>query len=407
MSPPTSREWPMRFNLAEHRRLYVGSGSYKVLTESELALLVDGDTDTVSISVTGETFAVVCDLGARYRLDEVLYYHQAASVENVVFYGKQGAGAEFSWVELTHTDDGQRLSVDLAGLSDRYEFLRVVHTAITGTAEVYELEILSSAAEIQFGDAAEITVFSVDSGTSILLPERVSIYNPDDVSHTFYCLLEAEDVDSSGLRLGPTSSGVFSGLYETGVSVSGTFLWSSGHFVDTVVSGTVVVLASGTSGFYYTPVIDVSSLAGRRFFWQAVVSGTNELDESGSIDSFPTAGVRLSNVAPTDGGWVSGQLSVDSNWDVDTGVLSFEPYDNNHILNPKYSNYFQARVEFYSPAEGQTPRLERIGIEEAFPVTVAEGTSGDIYVKSAFTEHVQGRESKLVVWYLESRNKEQ
>lgn len=397
----------MRFNLAEQRRFYVGLGSYKVLTETELFLLVDGDTGVVGISVTGETLSVVCDLGARYKLDEVLYYHQAASVENIVFYGKQGDGPEFLWVELTHTDDGQKILVDLAALSDRYEFLRVVHTVITGTAEVYELEIFSSAAGIGFGDAAEITIFSVDSGTGTLFPERVSIYNPDSVSHTFYCLLEAEDDDSAGLQLGLTSSGVFYGLYQTGVSVSGTFPWSSGHFVDTVVSGTAVALVSGTSGFYYTPVIDVSSLVGQRFFWQATLSGTNELDELGSIDSLPTVGVRLSNESPTDGGWVSGQLSVDSNWDIDTGTLSFEPYDNNHILNPVYSNYFQARVEFYSPTEWQTPLLERVGIEEAFSVTVAGGTAGDIYVKSVFAEHVQGRESKLVVWYLESRNEEQ
>jgi hypothetical protein len=158
------------------------------------------------------------------------------------------------------------------------------------------------------------------------------------------------------------------------------------------------------SGTYYTPVIDITELSGRRLFWKVTTSGTSEIDVYSSEDSVPVIDVRLSNIAPTDGGWASGQLSSDSNWDISTGSIKFSSYDNNHILNPKYKSYFQARLEFHSPSPGETPILEKVGVEEGTRATVPASEYRDIYVKSTYSNHIPDRETNLLVWFFESRN---
>jgi len=397
----------MSFNLATYSRLFVSSGAYKVLTEAELALFQDGDIDGTGVSVSSETLSVTYDLGARYRLKELRYYHDAATVENVAFFGKQGTGSEFEWEEITSSDAGAYLTADLESIGDRYEFVRAVHTVTTGSAVVYEFSLLTDGNHIEFGETGTATIYSVDSGTNTLFPEEVLVYNPDSAAHDFFVLPVAEDSDSVSLALSLTSSGTFDALYESGLSVPDNFTWSSGSFVNTEEGAGGTVLSSGTSGFYYTPVIDVSSLEGRRFFWSTTLSGTNKVDEVASVDSVFTAGVRFSNEAPTDGGWVSGQMSTDSNWQVDTGNLTFEPYFNNQILNPAYLNYFQARLEFTSPSAGQTPILLKVGIESGVKLTIGSLGPAAVYVKSLHSEHVFGRQAEIVVWNFESRNEEQ
>lgn len=397
----------MKFNLAEHRRIYVSTGPYKSLTEAQLETLRDGNTSSGGIAISSETMSIECDLGARYRLDEVVYYRDSATTENIAIFGKQGEGAEFIWVEIPHASDTNSVRADLSTLQDRYEFIRVIHTVTAGSATAYELQVFNDEDFVQFGEAGVATVYSVDSGTSNLVPERISIYNPDNFEHRFYCLLDAEDVDSQVLATAPTSSGVFELLHGRGISMPEDVPWSSGHFVNTDEIGIQVGLVSGTVGYYYTPVIDISSLEGRRFFWTSSSSENGEIDSTSSVDSVPTVEVRFSNETPTDVGWTSGQLSNDSNWDIDTGSLEFSPYDNNHILNPQYFNYFQAKVEFLSTVSGVTPFLDSIGIEEAISVIIPPKSSADIFVKSESGEHIPGRKSNLIVWYFESNNEQQ
>ena len=397
----------MPVNLLETRRLYVDSGGYKALSESELQLLRDGDIDTVGISVSGETLSVVADLGVRYRLGTLRYYRSSATLENITFFGKQGSESGHPWVELPHTDEGAYLLVDLGEFNDRYEFLRVVHAVTTGTATVYEFEAFAGDEQVLFGEDGLATVYSVDSGTATLFPERVSIYNPTTSAHSFYCLLEGEDSHSQGAAIGLSASGPFYTLHETGINVPSDYSWASGSMESVEESGPNLVLSSGTSGVYYTPVIDVSSLGARRLFWHATLSGTNAIDDSSRDDSVPTVLVRFSNEMPTDGGWVSGQLSTDANWSVSSGTLPWEPYDNYHILHPQYYDYFQVKVEFTSPAEGATPVLHSVGIEEAQAISVNSKEYGDVYIKSLYTEHENGRKTNLMVWFYESSNDEQ
>lgn len=399
----------MKFNLVKYRSISVPSGPYKQLTEAQLGLFVDGDTGVSGIEIlAGETLSIRCDLGARYLMGILTYYRTAASVENLMFFGRQGEGAEFPLIEVPHQVLGDEVIIDFSSLNDRYEFIHVIHTVLVGSAMVYELQILSNDDNILFGTKGEATVFSVDSGTATLLPERVTIYNPAPIELDFYCLLDAEDVDSIGMQLGTSSSGIFSSLYTSGICLPDDFAWSAGSFDSTIEdSGSVILSPGTTSGTYYTPVLDISSLQGRRLFWQATLTGTSQIDDFTSLDSVPIIGVRFSNEAPTDGGWVSGQVSSDSNWSLSSGAINFQPYDNNNILNPQYANYFQARLEFHTTVSGETPLLERVGIEEGFKVTISGNNYSDIYVKSTYTNHIFGRTSNLVVWFLETRNEEQ
>lgn len=398
----------MRLNLAQTRRVFSDTGPFKSLTEAELELFVDGDTTVSGVPVAGETLAIICDLGARYRLDELIYYREAATLESVTIFGKQGTAVDYLWEEVSFSGVGNVLTVDLASLSDRYEFVKVVHDVSLGTATVYEIEVFTQDGEILFGETGQETAFSVDSGTDTLTPERVTVWNPDDTTHTFKILLEGEDEDSAGLSIGLTSSGAFDALYESGLAVPDDFDWPNGLFVNTEEQNDTVILTAGqTSGFYYSPVMDISSLSGRRLFWKSTTSGTSEIDEQASVDSISSIGVRFSNTMPTEPGWISGQLSIDSLWAISSGTLSFDPYDNNHILNPQYFNYFQVRLEFFGETSSQTPILEKVGIEQALSIDIAPQEFGEFYVKSSHGDHTVGREAALLTWYFERRNEEQ
>ena len=95
---------------------------------------------------------------------------------------------------------------------------------------------------------------------------------------------------------------------------------------------------------------------------------------------------------------------MDTNWSVISGTLPFEVYDNNHILNPKYKRYFQAKVELTATVDGDTPFLEKVGIEQAIKITVPPQSYQEVYAKSNSSEHVSGSTTGIVVWSPENRN---
>lgn len=393
----------MRLNLAERRRIYSDTGPYKILTQEDLELLVDGDVDGSSIAVTSQTMAVICSFGARYRLENLIYYRTAATSENVAFFGKQGDEG-FDWEELPSTLESDRITINFSEVVGHFEQIKVVHTVTTGTANVFEVELWADDTHVLFGPTGQSSVFSIDSGTNTLHPEKIQVYNPETVSADFYCAIDPLTTDYSGLSLGATTSGVFSDLYGTGISLPSDVPWSAGTLTNVVENSGKLVLVTGTYGYYHTPVIDISTLTGRRLFWQATLSGTSVIDNPSSIDSVPTVSVRFSDTSPSDPGWSSGQQSVDNNWSVVSGTLPFDFYGNNHILKPAYKNYFQAKVEFVTTVDGDTPVLEKLGIEQALKITIPPLSYESIYAKSNTSEHVPGRTSGIIVWSPEHRN---
>lgn len=397
----------MRLNLVEHKRIYVPDGPYQNVVESQLELLRDGDTTVSNIPVTAQTMALVCDLGSRYRLEELVYFRDAATTENITLYGKQGPDTGFDWEELTPTLLSDRVTFDFTTYLGQFEQIKILHTVTDGTANVYELQLWTDDGHVLFGPQGGRTVFSVDTGTTTLHPEAIQLYNPEEAAADIFCVVDQDTADAYGLTLGASESGPFYGIYSLGISIPNDFAWSTGTLTNVVEIGNTLTLVTGTYGVYYTPVLDIDTLEGRRLFWESTLSGTNEIDDPSRSDSVSTVGIRFSNVSPTDGGWTSGQLSVDVLWSTVSGSLPFEIYDNNHILNPKYARYFQAKVELITAVEGETPILESIGIESGLKVTASAQSYASVYAKSQYTDHTPGRAAGVIAWSPETRNKDQ
>lgn len=392
----------MSLNLAPRSRLYAGGGGVPLSVE-ELSSLTDGVTVASGISVSAETLEVVCDLGARYDVSSVVYHRSPGTSETVVVSGKQGTEESHEWVVLSTTSSASQVVAALADSENKYRLVRVAHTVSAGTALACELEVFADVTGLGYGLAGSEEKFAVDSGTVGLTVEAIPVYNPDTVSHTVYCLLDPEDPFSAGCFLG-TTSGSLSPLYGTGLAVPDDFAFSAGVHTNTVeVSGTVRLSPAQTAGVYYTPVLDISAVAGRRVFFR-VATASGVVDEAASVDSRLTIGVRMANSAPADAGWVSGQTSVDGNWSVVSGTLPFSVVENGRILDPQYLRYFQARATFASSAPGLTPVLYGVGVEAGHALEVPACTAVPIYMQSSYLDHAPNRTLGVVTWYFESRN---
>ncbi len=397
----------MRVNLARVK-LLTRDSTGKILTENQLASLTDGNTTTSGVGVgSGEVLSVVLDLGARYDLDEVRYYRTRASVDSIVLAARQTATD--SWTTLAATESTYTSAVVPSSV-DKYQFIRLTHSTTTGSGTARELEVYTDDTQILFGsdEQGRLNEYHVDTGTNLLAPAAVHIYNPDSVEHDFYVLLDPSDSDSAYYSLASGTGGPFYPLYSTGVNLPGTYPWSAGVTASgtRIVSNTVMkAVNTATSGTYFTPIFDLGQVQGRRFFWTATLSGLNELDVDRQRDNLPTVDVRMSNVAPT-GSWVSGQVSNDGRWSVVSGSLPFVPMPNDTILDPSYRRYFQARVEFHTTTSGQTPILTSLGIESAFKVPVPAHQSAPIYVRSNTTTNRKGSPTTLTCWYFEDRDVE-
>ena len=398
----------MTYNIGKYRRIYAETGAYKSVSQEDLQLLVDGDTSVTGIDVSSETLALICDLGSRYRVSRIVYHRDEATSESIQLWGRQGPTEDYEWESISLTTvESTYVEIDLSSVASKFRELRLRHAVSTGTSTVYELEVFASDRDVEFGYSGEYEKMSVDSGQCVNVVEGIPLFNPTTSPQTFYALLDADDADSFGVKTSLTSSGVFAGVYERGVNIPADFPWGNGSFVSTAISGTSVALASGTlSGKYYTPVIDISGLDGRRFFWDATLSGSNVVD-SPSVDSVFTVEIRLDNTMPSDIGWSSGQLSDDSNWSLASGTLPFIPIDNNHIFSSDYFDYFQACVTFDSTVMWETALLNSIGVEEGLAFVIPAKDSATIYLHSSHQDHYTGRETGLLTWFFESRNEEQ
>lgn len=388
----------MSYNLAPINIITAASGS-KSITENELEALSDSITDSGGPSIAAtETLIVECDLKARYNLDDAFYHRTAATTETITVSVRQSNNED--WKSLPYTDNGSVLSIALSGTEDRYRFFRVQHYVSDGTATAHELEIFSSDEEILYGSSGQYNNFDIGSGVVDIVTTSVDIYNTDSVAHDIYVLLDGDDTDSLSLELSSDGNTYYE-LYETGKSIPSTFSWASGSFSGTEVSGdTVTLVPSSGTGAYYTPVLDLDGIEGRRLFWKATVSGTSKIDESSLDSNVPTISIRQSNTAP-ESPWTDGQISNDSNWSLVSGTLPFESVDNNTILEPRNYRYFQACVQLTGGDD--IPVLEAVGIEEGLKLSVPPKSSEQVYVRVTSNTVSNSGLTNLITWYLEDR----
>jgi len=73
-------------------------------------------------------------------------------------------------------------------------------------------------------------------------------------------------------------------------------------------------------------------------------------------------------------------------------------------MNPRYKRYIQAEIGFVSPLSGETPVLEKFGVEQGLQVVVPPGEFTSVYAKSQYNDHESGRTASIIVWSPERRN---
>lgn len=388
----------MKIDLARRSKIYNDSGPYINFPEESLYKLSDGLTTISGITVSGgSTLAVICDLQSRYLIDNIVYYRNQNNSETVNIQGKQNEADP--WITLQKSSNSTTVSGSLTNQENKYRFIRVLHTVGTGTSSVYELEINSSDVGLTFVSDASGTV-SIDTGTEPLEFTAIPITNNDDEDQTFYVLADPEEPNSNLISISNSSSGPFYTIYQNKISVPSTYPFSSGSFTNTSVVSSAVETSS-TTGVYYTPVLDINSLSGRRIFWRAENFPPSEIDLASSVDNFPTIGIRMSNTAPSDPGWASGTISNDSLWSVVSGTLPYVSVVNNTILDYNSRRYFQAKIEFHK--QTTSPRLLEIGVEAGVSLSIPSHEARDIYVKSISTTYQSNRITGILSWFFKSR----
>jgi len=392
----------MKLNLAIERFIFAEPG-FKTLTETQLVALCNRDVTTNAFTLAaGETLSLICDMAARYKIASMVYFRARATSDTITVYGRQSTTEPWAVLPAVHT--ATATSVTIADTSV-YRYIRIVHSVASGSAGIKEVELYSQDSVIVFGNEEQgaLQEYAVDTGTNDLATTEVFVRNMDSVTHDYFFLLDATDTDSVNYGVSLTSSGVYYPLYSTGVNLPVSYAWSAGSLTNTVITANTVRLGAAVSGTYFSPVLDLNGLEGRRLFWQATISGATEIDVNSQIDSLPTIHVRMSNTAPS-GPWVNGQLSTDSAWSVVSGTLPFTPFSNYTILDPSYRRYFQARVELRTTVSGQTPILHQLGIETGLKLPILSGAQNKVYVKSINSANHVGAETALVSWYFEDRN---
>lgn len=387
-------------NLASQKPFFVENG-YKVLTEGQLIAVSNGDIASTAYSITvGESSSIICDLGVRYNLFQIIYYRSRATSDSISVYGKQND--QDSWLLIDSADNSIRTEVNSFG-ADKYRFIRIVHSVSTGTASAREVEIFTKD-EFSFGNEEQgfVEKYSVASGAEII-SQKVFVRNGTLEWQDFFVLLDGQDSDSVDYELSIDQTGPYYPVYGTGVKMPSAYPWGNGSFSNTTVISNTVRLLSGLSGAYYTPVIDVGPLEGKRVFWQSTVSGTNELDIESRVDSQPTMQVRFSNVKPSLP-WVDGQLSSDPVWSIVSGTLPFSIVPNNSIMSSGIGRYFQARIEFHTTISGQTPILSSVGVEHGLKLPTPASSASHVFVRSANSNNNKGKDASLICWHFAKDN---
>jgi len=381
-------------NIANTSRVYDQDG---LLTEADLQQLTDGNT-TSGIGINqGDSIDVVCDFGAPYSLDNITYYRNSAALESIEISGKQNDGTD--WMTLQISVSASSVVADQSASENKYRYIRIQHSVISGAAEANEVEVISTD-NILFGEIGDKTKYAVETGTAELSPNAISVFNNTSMVRDIFALVDPEY--STDIAVSDNEAGPYVGLYEAGVSVPATFPFSNGYYDNVQDYSTAIVLdPTQVSGTYYTPVIDIGSVAAPRVFWSATTSGLTEIDLYGSNDNKPTIGIRKAHTKPTDIGWSSGQLSADSLWDTTTGSLQFYPLANNVILSEQKERYVQLRIELHSDSPGNTPILHKVGVEDAVKITVPAESSSNIYVRSTNSSYSSGTEGYLICWFYE------
>jgi hypothetical protein len=337
-----------------------GNGTIEV-SEEDLNLLA-ADPHVGSITITGSySVSLLADFNNRMYINEFEVY-TTASKNFIAVYGATSSGVLTQLTTQTCTSGVKVIP------EDYYTYIRL-DIFPNSNVLLYGISEDLTNSDIKFGIYGNETSYGIDRLFSE--PQEIKIKNDSSNILDFYVFLNG-DSEHSSVELSAESSGVFYSLYEKGLSIPNSFSWYSGEFINTVISGSSLVLSgSNTVGYYVSPVFTIENFSVIRPFFE--ITGDGYLDFPEISEGYRNIGVKFSNNAPTVS-WSNGNLPdpADPEWSFDSGSLSFIPYSSDQPLTARYNDsslYVQFYFALYSYIPGTTPFVSKIGVE--YPTTVS------------------------------------
>lgn len=371
------------------------------LSAIELIRLQDGFTNSNGVNISSPMIiSVISELFNRYEVSRIRYYFSGSGTVSI--YTSQNKDV---WDEKSVVYGTGYAEVSASSLSGSFpKFVKVTHN-ISTSATIYEVEVLNNEQKQGYWYNGLKDELDVDSNEESE-PSEVQVFNKSGVDRDFYCFIDVNSsVDFGGsLKLGLSESGPFYGKYERGIKSNRDYLFSSGVFSGTVLSGTSVILnpSSGT-GYYYSPVFDVSAFNPLRLFTEFSFGVQTSVDWVNNIDSDDTIAFRLLGTPPNPP-WVSG-LSPDSDdpiWGSISGSLPYKYAPNNAIIdiNIGQYRYLQFAVRLNSDIIGQTPILSSLGVEESLKISDIPNQSYKvIYAKTDVDGYSFGDSANVLTFF--------
>lgn len=373
------------------------------LTDAQLYKFSDGLTTTSGVLVSG-TIAIDAVLINRFRISEVRYYYSGPSA--VSFYSSQNGDA---WDALAFSTVAGYAVVSgaLAGFYNWPSVVRVVQTDVTASSYGYELDIRTEGQDIGFGQDGLSSSVQVDCSVDAEA-SPIPIRNMTCLPRDIFCFVSDDSTNQMDetISMSTSVSGPYVSKWERGIQVPRDFSWLSGGFSGTQVNGSYIGLSpSSGTGYYYTPVFEVTGMLPFRAYWTSTLLSNTSIDWLSQADDSSTMGVRWSLTSPV-GVWAPGSLpeASDPLWGTLSGTLSYTPVRCATILPPNppgCRRFFQAAVRLNSIVVGVSPLLMSVGIEEATVLSgVLSDQAGTLYVKTNVSSYARGNSSDILTFFL-------
>lgn len=373
-----------------------------LLSNTELATLQDGSIDSSGVSVSAGVISIDASLFNRYEISEIRYYYTGDGTVQI-------STSQNKDVWDTHTvlsAAGYAYVSDFSGFDNWPEYVRVTHT-VTTSAEVFEIQVINKEEEQGYWYDGSLDELEVDSNVDST-PSEIQIFNDSGKDRDIFCLIDVDSSVDSGdtVELSINSGGPYYGKYDKGIKSNREYLWADGVFSGALTSGTSVVMdpASGT-GYYYSPVFDVTGMDPVRLYWEQTDDINSDIDWGTEVDGSYTIAFRMYNAAP-ESPWTSGQApsSTDPLWGTLSGSLQYTAAPNNTILeiNAGQYNYLQLAVQFNTSVLGSSTSLDSLGLEEAVKVSnISTGSYKVLYAKTQVTEYSVGDHANILSFFIE------
>lgn len=279
------------------------------LSWSQLEKLIDGNTSSSGISLTGsDVLYIETDLSNRIKIDGINLYTSNGSISgNVYFFYRNTPNS--SYTQLTTNVDGTKYYTIIPSPSAP----RYLVTVISGAScDIYEYEIFNEDYTVAFGDDGQLYAKYIENsavgeeGPATSVP----IYNNGTGSapvNAYVCIDWTENAADYYIELSDSMEGPWYSI-EDGVvlkssSTADDYSWYMGEFYNTTVGAGAnaekviidnTVLGSGT---YVSPIFEMDD-SGRSSYFISNITNVSGTSVNYSDDTNGTMRVRSSDTLP-------------------------------------------------------------------------------------------------------------